>query len=190
MYENRKRVYILLGSIDLVFFCVEKLHCMAHLYKNQSSFFYWDRKAGTREEWLEKLSNSRAVYVGNLAFYTTEDQIFELLRKIGPIEQIVMGLNSKQKVPCGFCFVKYMFQCDAEKAVEVLNEAVCDQRIIRVDRDTGDGIEGARKYGRGDHGLQWRDEFRKKYDPGRGGEGGGCEYAPGKWKRKRESCPN
>jgi len=148
------------------------------LYAPAASINYWDRRTG-KDAWLEKLRTSKTVYVGNLAFYTTEDQIYELFRKVGPIEQVIMGLNKLKKVPCGFCFVKYVSHLDAQKAVEVLNEAICDQRVIRVDRDTGDDVNGVRKYGRGAHGLQWRDEFRQEYDPGRGGEGGGIVYVPG-----------
>jgi len=160
---------------------------MAHLYKPAGPpCTYWDRQAGSRELWLEKLRTSRTVYVGNLSFYTTEDQVYELFRKVGPVEQIVMGLNRMKKVPCGFCFVKYLTVAGADAAVEILNETVCDQRVIRVDKDTGDDVEGTRKYGRGSHGLQWRDEFRKEYDVGRGGEGGGLQYTPGRRKRRED----
>lgn len=42
-----------------------------------------------------------------------------------------------------------------------------DDRVIRADWDAG-FIEG-RQYGRGKHGGQVRDEYRKDYDPERGG---------------------
>ena len=42
-----------------------------------------------------------------------------------------------------------------------------DDRVIRADWDAG-FVEG-RQYGRGKHGGQVRDEYRKDYDPERGG---------------------
>jgi nuclear cap-binding protein subunit 2 len=43
--------------------------------------------------------------VGNLAFFTREEQIYEVFSKCGFIERIIMGLDKHKKTPCGFCFV-------------------------------------------------------------------------------------
>ncbi|XP_061454185.1 nuclear cap-binding protein subunit 2-like isoform X2 [Rhineura floridana] len=53
------------------------------------------------------LKNSCTLYVGNLSFYTTEEQIYELFCKCGDVKRIVMGLDKVKKTPCGFCFVEY-----------------------------------------------------------------------------------
>lgn len=53
------------------------------------------------------LKNSCTLYVGNLSFYTTEEQIHELFSKCGDVKRIVMGLDKVKKTPCGFCFVEY-----------------------------------------------------------------------------------
>ena len=45
--------------------------------------------------------------MGNLSFYTTEEQINELFSKCGDIKKTVMGLDKVKKTPCGFCFVEY-----------------------------------------------------------------------------------
>jgi hypothetical protein len=47
------------------------------------------------------------MYIGNLSFYTTEEQIYELFSKCGDVKRIVMGLDKFKKTPCGFCFVEY-----------------------------------------------------------------------------------
>lgn len=169
---------------------------MAHFYRDlRPNSDYIDRRSRlSREEWNERLRTSTTVYVGNLSFYTTEDQIYELFRKCGDVDMVVMGLNRLQKNPCGFCFVRYFNHASARRAVELLNGVRFDERAIRVDWDSGDGTcimlgqqrcfvvlgitEESRKYGRGVHGVQWRDEFRKSFDSGRGGEGGGLEYQP------------
>ena len=50
-------------------------------------------------------AESRVMYVGNLSFYTTEDQVHALFSKAGLVERVIMGLNRITKTPCGFCFV-------------------------------------------------------------------------------------
>eukprot|EP00894_Picocystis_sp_ML_P002744 jgi/Pico_ML_1/53261/g3833.t1 len=123
----------------------------------------------TQEEFEERLRTSTTVYVGNLSFYTTEEQIHEVFSRCGELKRIVMGLDSVRKVPCGFCFVVYYTREDAEDCVKYLSGTVLDERPIRVDFDWG-FVEG-RQYGRGRSGGQVRDEFRVDYDAGRGGYG-------------------
>ncbi len=55
-------------------------------------------------------TTSRSVYVGNLAFVTTDRQVYELFSRVGPVEQVIMGLNRITKQPCGFCFVMFVQQ--------------------------------------------------------------------------------
>lgn len=45
--------------------------------------------------------------MGNLSFYTTEEQIHELFGKSGDIKKVIMGLDKVKKTACGFCFVEY-----------------------------------------------------------------------------------
>lgn len=53
---------------------------------------------GTRYEQEKQLKQSATLYVGNLAFYTTEEQIYELFSRCGEIRRIVMGLDKYKKV--------------------------------------------------------------------------------------------
>lgn len=66
---------------------------------------YKDSQASRdRESHQELLRKSATLYVGNLSFYTTEEQIYELFSKCtapeegGGIKRIIMGLdrNSRQ----------------------------------------------------------------------------------------------
>ena len=50
---------------------------------------------------------STTLYVGNLSFYTTEEQLYELFGRAGDVKKIIMGLDKFKKTPCGFCFVEY-----------------------------------------------------------------------------------
>lgn len=115
------------------------------------------------------LDNATTLYVGNLSFYTTEEQIHELFSKCGEIKRLVMGLDRFTKTPCGFCFVEYYTHQDALDCLKYIGGTKLDERIIRTDLDPG--FEEGRQYGRGKSGGQVRDEYREEYDPGRGGYG-------------------
>ncbi|ANB14508.1 Cbc2p [Sugiyamaella lignohabitans] len=118
---------------------------------------------------LKAVETTKTLYVGNLSFYTSEEQIFELFSKAGEITRIIMGLDRFNKTPCGFCFVEYETHKQAVDCVKYINGTKLDDRVVKVDLDPG-FVEG-RQYGRGSSGGQVRDEFRDDYDPGRGGYG-------------------
>ncbi|KAL4917218.1 small subunit of nuclear cap-binding protein complex [Aspergillus aurantiobrunneus] len=118
---------------------------------------------------MEGLRDATTLYVGNLSFYTTEEQIHELFSKCGEIKRLVMGLDRYHKTPCGFCFVEYYTHQDALDCLKYIGGTKLDERIIRTDLDPG--FEEGRQYGRGKSGGQVRDEYREEYDPGRGGYG-------------------
>mgnify|MGYP001940386194 CR=1 FL=1 len=117
----------------------------------------------------DKLRDATTLYVGNLSFYTTEEQIHELFSKCGEIKRLVMGLDRFQKTPCGFCFVEYYTHQDALDCMKYIGGTKLDERVIRTDLD--EGFAEGRQYGRGKSGGQVRDEYRAEYDPGRGGYG-------------------
>uniref|UniRef100_A0A2I3SF88 Nuclear cap-binding protein subunit 2 n=1 Tax=Pan troglodytes TaxID=9598 RepID=A0A2I3SF88_PANTR len=117
--------------------------------------------AGDNEEQEKLLKKSCTLYVGNLSFYTTEEQIYELFSKSGDIKKIIMGLDKSEKT--------YYSRADAENAMRYINGTRLDDRIIRTDWDAG--FKEGRQYGRGRSGGQVRDEYRQDYDAGRGGYG-------------------
>ncbi|KAF2485133.1 hypothetical protein BDY17DRAFT_277370 [Neohortaea acidophila] len=117
----------------------------------------------------DKLADATTLYVGNLSFYTTEEQIHELFSKCGEIKRLVMGLDRFNKTPCGFCFVEYYSHSDALDCLKYIGGTKLDERIIRTDLD--EGFAEGRQYGRGKSGGQVRDEYREEFDPGRGGFG-------------------
>jgi nuclear cap-binding protein subunit 2 len=123
----------------------------------------------TPEPEEDPLRDATTLYVGNLSFYTTEEQIHELFSKCGEIKRLVMGLDRNEKTPCGFCFVEYYTHQDALDCMKYIGGTKLDERIIRTDLDPG--FQEGRQYGRGKSGGQVRDEYREEYDPGRGGYG-------------------
>ncbi|XP_071723531.1 nuclear cap-binding protein subunit 2-like isoform X2 [Rutidosis leptorrhynchoides] len=144
---------------------------MASLFKDLEKLSqYRDRRfPGTQEEFEQALLNSTTIYIGNMSFYTTEEQVYELFSRAGEIKKIVMGLDKNSKTPCGFCFVLFYSREDTEDAVKYISGTILDDRPIRADFDWG--FQEGRQWGRGRSGGQVRDEYRTDYDPGRGGYG-------------------
>ncbi|KAI1777813.1 RNA-binding domain-containing protein [Hypoxylon cercidicola] len=140
--------------------------------------------AQTEEPPEDPLRNATTLYVGNLSFYTTEEQVYELFSKCGEIKRLVMGLDRFNKTPCGFCFVEYYTHQDALDCMKYIGGTKLDERIIRTDLDPG--FEEGRQYGRGKSGGQVRDEYRDDYDEGRGGLG----RATNQTERQRDSERN
>jgi len=124
---------------------------------------------GSIHQQERQLTLSTTLYIGNLSFYTTEEQLHELFSKTGDIKRIIMGLDKHKKTPCGFCFLEYYTRKDAEDCMRYINGTRLDDRIIRTDWDAG--FKEGRQYGRGKSGGQVRDEYRTDYDMGRGGYG-------------------
>ncbi|KAK1421134.1 hypothetical protein QVD17_23252 [Tagetes erecta] len=122
---------------------------MALLYKDPNKISaYRDRRfPGTQEEYEHSLQTSTTVYIGNMSFYTTEEQLYELFSRAGEIKKIVMGLDKNTKTPCGFCFVMYYSREDTDDAVKHISGTILDDRPIRVDFDWG--FQDGRQWGRG-----------------------------------------
>ncbi|WVQ80244.1 hypothetical protein IAT38_002349 [Cryptococcus sp. DSM 104549] len=128
-----------------------------------------------RETERRLLAQSSTLYVGNLSFYTTEAQIYQLFATCarpeegGGIKRIIMGLDRHQKTPCGFAFVEFFLHDEAVDCLRYISGTKLDERVIRCDIDPG--YKEGRQFGRGRSGGQVRDEFRQEYDSGRGGWG-------------------
>ncbi|OXB37893.1 hypothetical protein LQV05_001460 [Cryptococcus neoformans] len=128
-----------------------------------------------RETERRLLAHSSTLYIGNLSFYTTETQMYQLFSTCakpeigGGIKRIIMGLDRNTKTPCGFAFVEYFLHEEAVDCMRYISGTKLDERVIRCDLDPG--YKEGRQFGRGRSGGQVRDEFRQEYDSGRGGWG-------------------
>ncbi|KAJ6917560.1 hypothetical protein NC652_019790 [Populus alba x Populus x berolinensis] len=127
---------------------------MASLFKDLTKLSaYRDRRfPGNQEDFEHALQTSTTVYIGNMSFYTTEEQVYELFSRAGEIKKIIMGLDKNSKTPCGFCFVLYYSREDTEDAVKFISGTILDDRPIRVDFDWG--FQEGRQWGRGRSGGQ------------------------------------
>ncbi|KAG2158339.1 uncharacterized protein EDB93DRAFT_661498 [Suillus bovinus] len=165
---------------------------MAHVVQplDQPSNYKDSQTRIERAKQNDLLSKSTTLYIGNLSFYTTEEQIYELFTKCaspedgGGIKRIIMGLDRNTRTPCGFCFVEYYTHGEALASMKYVSGTKLDERIIRCDLDLG--YKEGRQFGRGKSGGQVRDEHRQDYDPGRGGWGAQAQRLEAERRREVE----
>ena len=110
------------------------------------------------------------VFVGNLDFKTTKDEVQALFAQIGAVRDVFLPNDRETGRPRGFAFVEYENDEDAAKAIEKFNGYQLSGRALRVnaaeDRPrTGGGGRPGGGYGGG--------------RPGGGGGYGGGGYGGG-----------
>jgi len=72
------------------------------------------------------------LYVGNLSYTVTEEQLRELFSQAGTIKEIALIMDRDTQRPKGFGFVEMTTQVEAQKAIEMFNEHEMDGRRIMV----------------------------------------------------------
>jgi len=73
----------------------------------------------------------KTIYVGNLPFNATEDDVRNLFSQHGAIHSVKMITDRETGKPRGFCFVE-IEQGGANSAIEALNGADFQGRSLRV----------------------------------------------------------
>jgi cold-inducible RNA-binding protein len=72
------------------------------------------------------------LYVGNLSYNVSEDDLRELFNQAGEIKEVTLIMDRDTRRPKGFGFVEFMTQADAEKAIQMFNEHELDGRRLTV----------------------------------------------------------
>lgn len=85
----------------------------------------------------------KRIYVGNLPFSATEDQLRQLFAEHGTVESIALITDRHTGDPRGFGFIE-MKPSEADTAIEALNGTELDGRNLKVNearprRDSGQG---------------------------------------------------
>jgi nuclear cap-binding protein subunit 2 len=138
---------------------------------------YWDRSHyDSPESQMLALTKSSSLYVGNLSFTCRTIHVRTHFEQLGPVKDVIMGLDRNKKTPCGFCFVEYYDRHVALQAVSLLTGTKLDGNIIRVELDAG--YKSGREYGRGMSGGQVRDDRRDRGRTKRPRASGGGLYGP------------
>ncbi len=93
------------------------------------------------------------LYVGNLEFDTTEDQVRSLFVAYGTVETVTLVRDRDTGHSRGFAFVEMTNDGDAESAINALNGMLVGERRLSVnearpklDRGAGKAPPGQRKH--------------------------------------------
>ena len=74
---------------------------------------------------------SKRIYVGNLPFRATEEQVRELFSQYGQVDAVAMITDRETGKFRGFCFVE-MGDSEADTAIQALNGYQMDGRALRI----------------------------------------------------------
>ena len=108
------------------------------------------------------------LFVGNLSFQATEEDLRELFAQAGTVETVRIITDQFTGRPRGFGFVEMATKEEAQKAVEMLNGRLFRDRNLVVDEarpqpqrgggggDRGGGRPGGGRPGGGGGGGGWR----------------------------------
>lgn len=113
------------------------------------------------------------VFVGNLAFQTTRDQLQTLFEQVGPVIDVFLPSDKATGRPRGFAFVEFESAEAAEQAIERFEGYELEGRALRVN-PAEDKPARPRSFG---------DAPRPPY----GGGGGGGGFGGGKSKGSRRN---
>jgi cold-inducible RNA-binding protein len=114
------------------------------------------------------------LYVGNLSYDTTEEDIRTLFAQAGTVSEVALIKDRDTGTSKGFAFVTMSSQDDAKKAIEQFNGKTLGNRELTVnparpreERSGGGGYDNNRGGGGG---------YRSNSSSGRSGSGGNRRY--------------
>jgi RNA recognition motif-containing protein len=121
------------------------------------------------------------IYVGNLSYDTTEDDLRTLFAQAGTVASVALIKDRDTGQSKGFAFVEMSNQSEAEKAIQTFNGYTLSNRPLKVnlarpreERSFGGGGGGGYNRGGGGGGGGGGG-----YGDRRGGPGGGNRGGPG-----------
>jgi len=124
---------------------------------------------------------SKRIYVGNLPFRATEEQVRALFAQYGEVDSVALITDRETGKFRGFCFVE-MGDAAADAAIRALNGFVMDGRALRINeampretggRGGGGGGGGRSREGGGGYGGGRDRDGGGGYGGGRDRDGGG-----------------
>lgn len=119
----------------------------------------------------------KKLYIGNLAFAATEQELQEFFTQAGSVESATIVKDRDTGRSRGFGFVEMSSDSEAQQAIETLDGKELKGRALKVSEakareEGGGGGGGGRRFGGGGGGG------------GRGGRGGGGHGGGGGWDRR------
>lgn len=119
----------------------------------------------------------KKLYVGNLSYNTTEDELRDAFGQDGrAVEEVAIVMDRETGRPRGFAFVTMASDKDAQAAISALDGQAVGGRTLRVneamERGGGGGGGGGRGPGGGGGGYRGGGDRGGDRGGGRGGRGG------------------
>ncbi|XP_067911254.1 probable RNA-binding protein 19 isoform X2 [Heterodontus francisci] len=97
--------------------------------KDDQKWLKREKKEGEEEE---DISDSGRLFVRNLPYTCTEEDLEKVFSKYGPLSEIHFPIDSLTKKPKGFAFITYMMAEHAVKAFAELDGEVFQGRMIHI----------------------------------------------------------
>lgn len=118
----------------------------------------------------------KKLFVSNLDFEITTDQLRDMFNEIGSTMSVVIASDRETRRSKGFAFIEMDVEEDAKKAIELLNNKVINGRPMKVVEDRGKTGGGGGEGDEGGFGRRPREilppiqrmqlfKRRKKIDP-------------------------
>lgn len=131
---------------------------LSFLKEDEKKSMYFDRRyTGTENDYYRDILTSGTAYVGDITPEIKESQLYMLFSQCGDVQRIIMGLDAKRNIPCGFGFVHYKDSASPIEARKQLIKYIIKHTSITIDLDTG--FAENRQFGRGSKGGQARDDY-------------------------------
>eukprot|EP00622_Pseudochattonella_farcimen_P003741 FR738980.1.p1 GENE.FR738980.1~~FR738980.1.p1 ORF type:complete len:196 (+),score=8.80 FR738980.1:84-590(+) len=97
---------------------------------------------------IQAFEDPNKLFVGNLAWNTTKQELQAFCETIGPVSHVKIVKNRYTGLPKGYAFVRYCMPISATSALDILNDAELNGRLVRVKsvmegNDLSGGDEGA-----------------------------------------------
>jgi nucleolin len=133
-----------------------------------------EQRTGGGQQRKDNDTEATSVFVGNLSYTTTSDQLRSLFEGCGAIKEIRIATDHEGRAR-GFAHIDFEENEAVQKAVQKSGTEI-DGRTLRVDFSSGKSQQGGHRGGRGGFGGRGRGGYgggRGGYSGGRGGYGGG-----------------
>jgi cold-inducible RNA-binding protein len=110
----------------------------------------------------------KKLYVGNLAYRTTEEQIRELFSQAGEVESVALITDRETGRAKGFGFVEMSTEEASQEAIKRFNGYMLDERSLTVNEarpreERSGGNFGGGGYRSNDRNNNRRDDSRRRF---------------------------
>ncbi|PVV04503.1 hypothetical protein BB560_000995 [Smittium megazygosporum] len=89
-------------------------------------------KQKEREEAIEKISDTGRLFVRNLPYGTSEDQLRKYFERYGPLSELHVPIDKETKKPKGFAYVLYVLPEHAVKAFKSSDHQFFQGRLLHI----------------------------------------------------------